>query len=178
MTRTLVVLGLICSVAAACAACKAGGDGSTAAAEPEMKPAPAEPKAVPAATPAPPTETAVSDRVEDPSFELALLPAGRYAVGQLGSLAVSLKPRGEYHINQDFPITVALKAPATLRMPKLEYKKPDAAVFGEKLARFDVPLTPEQAGTQRIEANVRFAVCTPENCVPDERTLALMLPVE
>jgi hypothetical protein len=25
---------------------------------------------------------------------------------------------------------------------------------------------------------VKFAVCTPENCMPDERTLALVLPVE
>ena len=28
------------------------------------------------------------------------------------------------------------------------------------------------------QARVRFAVCTPENCVPDERTLALVLPVQ
>jgi hypothetical protein len=29
-----------------------------------------------------------------------------------------------------------------------------------------------------VSALVKFAVCTPETCVPDERTLALALAVE
>jgi hypothetical protein len=174
MSRYIVVLGFVCSTAVACK----GGDSNAA------KPAAEAPKAAPAAVkpvaPAPSAApaAAASDRVDDPTFELSISPAGSYAVGQLGSFAVSLKPRGEYHINQDYPITVSLRAPAGLRLPKVEYKKPDAAVFGEELARFDVPLTPEQAGEQRVEAQVRFAVCTPETCVPDERSLALMLAVK
>jgi hypothetical protein len=130
-------------------------------------------KAAPAKAPAPAT-----DRVEDPSFELAAVPGGPYAVGQLGSFAVSLKPRGEYHINQDYPITITVRPQAEVNLPRSEFKKADAAVFGEQLARFDVPLTPQQKGAQRLEANVRFAVCTPETCIPDERTLALVLTVK
>jgi len=117
-------------------------------------------------------------RVEDPSFELAMVPAGPYAPGKLGSFAVSLKPRGEYHINQDYPMSIALTPNASLDLPKTNFSKPEAAEFGEKAARFDVPFTPKAAGSHTIEAKVRFAVCTPENCVPDERTLAVVLPVE
>jgi hypothetical protein len=125
-----------------------------------------------------PAKAPATDRVDDASFELAAVPGGPYAVGQLGSFAVSLKPRGEYHINQDYPITVSMSPATGVNLPRSEFKKADAAVFGEKLARFDVPLTPQQKGAQRLEANVRFAVCTPETCIPDERTLALVLTVQ
>jgi hypothetical protein len=41
-----------------------------------------------------------------------------------------------------------------------------------------VPFTPSAVGTHRVEAKVSFAVCTPETCVPDTRTLSLALPVQ
>lgn len=159
--------------------CKQGGGGDPAPVAPAVQAPAKEPAPVPTpAQQAPAAPEAATDRVEDPSFELALAPVGQYTVGQLGSFAVSLKPRGEYHINQDYPIAVTLRPADGLRLPKLEFKKPDAAVFGEQQARFDVPFTPDAAGTRRVEANVRFAVCTPETCVPDERNLALVLAVK
>jgi hypothetical protein len=166
------------AIALAVSGCKSAGEAgaskpsANAPAVPEQVDAP---KAPPAAQPAtaPPT-----DKAEDASFVLAAVPAGPYAVGQLGSFAVSLTPRGEYHINQDYPIAISLKPAAGMLLPKAEFKKADAAVFTEQAARFDVPFTPEQKGAHRVEAHVRFAVCTPETCIPDERTLALVLPVE
>jgi hypothetical protein len=161
--------------------CKSAGEGARGADGPASATSAGDksPAAAPAAAP---VATAVaappSDRVDDPAFELSAAKVGTYAVGQLGTFTVSLKPRGQYHINQDYPIGISVRPSQGLRMAKAELKKPDAAVFGEQLARFDVPLTPEQAGSQRLEAQVRFAVCTPENCVPDERTLALVLAVE
>jgi hypothetical protein len=145
------------------------------------EPAPSIPQSNSAPSTAVPEKAApapATDRVEDPTFELTAVPGGPYVVGQLGSFAVSLKPRGEYHINQDYPITISVRPQAGLNLPRSEFKRADAAVFGEQLARFDVPLTPQQKGAHRLETNVRFAVCTPETCIPDERTLALALTVE
>jgi len=158
-------------------ACKSAAE--PAGSMPQSKSAPsaaALEQVAPAKAPAAPVPA--TERVDDASFELAAVPGGPYAVGQLGSFAVSLKPRGEYHINQDYPITISVRPAPGLNLPRSEFKKADAAVFGEKLARFDVPLTPQQKGDQRLEANVRFAVCTPETCIPDERTLALVLTVQ
>jgi hypothetical protein len=136
--------------------------------------------AAPSQVAAPPEqpEAPPSDRVEDPTFELMAKPAGPYKPGELGSFAVSLTPRGEYHINQDFPMTVSVEPSAALDFPKAKLGKPEAAEYGENLARFDVPFTAKTAGSHTTLAKVRFAVCTPENCVPDERTLAVVLPVE
>jgi hypothetical protein len=156
--------------------CGSSGSNAASGAEPAPAPAAAPEPAKPAEAPKPAAPP--SDKVDDPSFELALVPSPPYTVGKLASFAVSLKPRGVYHINQDYPIDIALTPSDGVTLPKSQFKKADAATFDEKTARFDVPVTPSKAGQQRIEAHVKFAVCTAENCVPDERTLALVLPVE
>lgn len=116
--------------------------------------------------------------VEDPSFELRADATGPYSSGELGQFAITLTPRGEYHVNEEYPIRVELEAPAEVGLSKTELARDDTAEFGEQRARFDVPFTPTGAGEHRVNAKVDFAVCTPENCIPDERTLALVLPVQ
>lgn len=173
MTRTNAVTLLLLLAGAACGGPKAESETEAPAAAEAPRAAQATPEPAAAAPAAAP-----SDRVEDPTFELRAVPSGPYAPGKLGSFAVSLEPRGEYHINQDFPMSVSVSPSAAIDFPKANLEKPEAAQFGEELARFDVPFTPKAAGSHTIEAKVRFAVCTPENCVPDERTLAVVLPVE
>ncbi len=155
-----------------------GGQDRAAAPEaPAPTPVAEAPKPAPAAE-APKPAAAVSDRVEDPTFELTLKPSGPYAAGKVSSFAVSLKPRGVYHVNQDYPFSVSLTAPAGVTLPKAELAKADAAEFTDNGVRVDVPFTASAAGSHAITANVKFAVCTPETCVPDERTLALAVAVE
>ena len=162
-----------------------GGSGGTAAggadpapAAPANAPAPAAPAAPAPAAPAAAAEAAPTDKIEDPTFVLAATPVGTYSAGKLGSVAISLTPRGVYHVNEDYPISIALTGDAALQFPKPQLGKAESAEFSEKVARFDVPVTPAAAGKHALTAKVKFAVCTPENCVPDERTLALALAVE
>jgi hypothetical protein len=166
-------------VAAALFGCgSSGGNAAAPAADPAAAPAPAQPAPAAPAPEAAKPAAPPTDRIDDPSFELALTPTPPYTVGKLASFSLSLKARGEFHVNQDYPIDISLKGSDGIALPKAQLKKPDAAAFEEKLARFDVPFTASKAGQQRVEADVKFAVCTKENCVPDERTLALVLPVE
>jgi len=140
----------------------------------------AQPAGAGAAQKAPPTAVGAPAGavVEDEAFELRAAATGPYQNGQLGQFAITLTPRGEWHVNEEFPISVELTAPSEVGVAKSTLERGDAAEFGEQRARFDVPFTPTAAGEHRVEANVSFAVCTPENCIPDERTLALVLPVE
>lgn len=140
----------------------------------EEKPAQAPPSEAAAAKPAEP----LSDKASDPSFMLQLKPAGPYATGKLGTVVLDLEPREPYHVNQEYPMSVSVSAKDGITLPKAELQKGDAAEYTEKRARFEVPFTPTAAGEHQIEAHVRFAVCTPETCVPDERKLALAVPVE
>ncbi len=115
--------------------------------------------------------------VRDTGFELRATASGPYHSGQAGSFGIALTPSGEYHVNEEYPIRLTVRAPAELTLPKSTLERADAAEFGATKARFDVPFTPTSAGERRVEVQVDFAICTPQNCMPDQRTLALALPV-
>lgn len=115
--------------------------------------------------------------VEDPSFELRAEAGGPYTTGEAGDFQIRLTPRGNYHVNQEYPMSIEVRAPDAVELPSPTLARTDAETYEEQLASFKVPFVPGQAGTHRVTADVDFAVCTPETCVPERRTLALVLPV-
>ena len=114
--------------------------------------------------------------IQENTFKLAFETDPGYGEGKDGKFHVVLTAAGGYHVNQDYPIRVDLKAPAELKLPKASLGKADASQFGEESARFDVSFSAPK-GSHPIEALVDFAVCTKETCVPDQRTIALNLQV-
>jgi hypothetical protein len=139
-------------------------------------PAPA-PAPAPVAPPPVAKEAPPGPSIEDNTFKLALVSEAQYTAGNPSTLRLVLEARGGYHVNQDYPIKVDLKAPPGVTLPKVSLGKSDAAEFGEKTARFEVPFT-APAGEHELSADVDFAVCTPETCVPDQRKLAVKLAVK
>lgn len=127
---------------------------------------------------APAAAASAREVAEDPSFELRASATGSYAQGQEGRFEVALTPRGEYHVNDQYPMTITLAGPGAVTFPSAEITREQATEYGEPRARFQVPFTATAAGEHRVTAQVDFAVCTPESCMPDCRTLALVLPVQ
>lgn len=150
-------------------------ESGAAAPAPAVQPATATP---PAPSVAPVPETELTAVITDPTFVLRIDPAGKYVAGQLARVDVALEPRGGYHINQEYPISIELTSDDGIALIKPKLGRSDAAKFNKKTALFEVPLTPKSQGQHRLLAKVRFAVCTDETCVPDTRTLALALVVE
>jgi hypothetical protein len=171
MSRNLW-LGLAVGILAS--ACGGGSNTSQSAAPPAAPPAEA-PKPAPAA---PAVPGVAPSSIDEAGFSLRLAEAGPYKVGELARFVVHLEPRGEFHINQEYPIEIGLSSDVDTSFPKPNLARADAAEFGEKKARFDVPFTSKVKGDHKISANVKFAVCTAENCVPDERNLSLALAVK
>jgi hypothetical protein len=137
----------------------------------------------PTDTPASPSgseNAAAGPLVEDTTFELRASPSGPYTAGQQGTFEIRLVPRGDYHVNVDplFPFAIALSGPGAVQFPEASLDREDAAEFTEQRARFAVPFTAREAGQHRVTATVDFAVCTPSTCLPEQRTLALVLPVQ
>jgi hypothetical protein len=153
-TATLVVIGC-------------GGDEQETPETPETPPR-TEPEAEPGPV------------VTDPSFELRATAQGPYAAGTAATFEIALVPRGQFHVNVDpnFPFAIALAGPDAVRFAEASLDREDAAEFAEERARFAVGFTPTSAGSHRVTAVVDFAVCTPTSCLPEQRTLALHLPVE
>jgi len=159
-TRTLLVWALVAGSVAGCSRSEATHE------------APAPAAAAPAAKKVEPPQPAI----EDTTFRLALTGARDYEAGRAGTVALTLEARGGYHVNQDYPIRVDLKAPPGVKLEKATLGRPDAAEFSEAQARFDLPFAAEQ-GAHDLTATVDFAVCTKDTCVPDQRTVALSLAV-
>ena len=123
---------------------------------------------------APPTPT-----IETGSFLLAVAPAQpNYAAGKPGEVEIALESRGEWHVNQDYPIRVDLKAPPGVTLPKAELVKDDAKEFGDEKVRFAAAVEPSTAGNHEVTCDVSFAMCTEENCILEKRTVAMVLEVE
>lgn len=166
-TATLLsVAGLACVLAC--------GKKEAAAPEPAA-PAPAAPSEAPVAPPG--AQVAAPSSIEEASFALRMAEAGPYKTGELGRFVLQIEPRGHFHINQEYPVEIAVTGSAGTTFPKANLLKPDAAEFSDKKARFEVPFTASTSGDHKVNCNVKFAVCTEENCVPDERNLTLALAV-
>lgn len=118
-------------------------------------------------------------KIETGSFVLEVSPAQpRYAAGKAGELEIALESRGEWHVNQEYPIRVDLKAAPGVTLPKAELVKDDAKEFGEEKVRFLAAIEPASAGEHEVTCDVSFALCTEENCILEKRTLAMVLEVQ
>ena len=75
-------------------------------------------------------------------------------------------------------MSIELSGPGEAGLAGTGVPREAATEYSETVARFPVRFTPTAAGQHRVTAVVDFAVCTPEACMPDARTLAVLLPVE
>ena len=132
--------------------------------------APAEPKK---------SEEPAGPRIETGSFLLAVAPAQqRYEAGKPGEVEIALEGRGEWHVNQEYPIRVDLKSAPGVKLAKSELVKGDAAEFGDERVRFLAAVEPSAAGEHEVSCDVSFAMCTEENCILERRTVAMKLQVQ
>ena len=117
--------------------------------------------------------------IETGSFLLAVAPAQpRYAIGKAGLVEIALEGRGDWHVNQEYPIRVDLKGAPGVTWTKNELVKDDAKEFGEDKVRFVAAVKPAAAGDHEVTCDVSFAMCTEENCILEKRTVAMKLKVE
>ncbi len=118
-------------------------------------------------------------RIETGAFLLAVAPTQtKYAVGKPGEVEIALESRGEWHVNQEYPIRIEVDGPEGAGVSKRELVKDDAKEFGDDKVRFLAPVAPSAAGEHEVSCDVSFAMCTDENCVLERRTVAMRLEVE
>jgi hypothetical protein len=78
---------------------------------------------------------------------------------------VRLTPRGEYHVNRNYPWSVTVTPPAAVLVPTATFDSTTAAEMTDTIARFVVPFTPSAAGTHEVTAAVDFGICREEACI-------------
>ncbi len=128
------------------------------------RPAPPPPQAPPAQAP--------SSHAEGKGFVVDVKAPPEAPNGTEARAQVVLTPTGGYHVNKEFPILLAVTAPAGVEVVKAKQSAADAAKLEEAGAVFDVAFTPKEAGAKQFQASFKFAVCTATTCDPKNTKLA------
>ena len=130
-------------------------------------------KAAPAkGTPAPKAAKAVkgkAPKLKGPgkvtsSFALELTPPKGAKAGEAFSTAVTLKPRGEYKVNMQYPFRLTVEGPAEADPKTSVLRKKDAKSFTEKGIEVHHKAKMPKAGEHRFSCEVKFSVCTKKHC--------------
>jgi hypothetical protein len=120
-----------------------------------------------------PAAQLTSARVDDPTFALALSAPQSISVGTPVSADLSIEGRGIYHVNEEYPLRIVLRSTGDVALAHTELGGTNAAELTPARARFDLPFTCRAPGTHSIEADVEFALCTEDACIPQARTITL-----
>ncbi len=118
-------------------------------------------------------------RIETDAFALEVASVDPpLRVGKDGSVAIALEGRGDWHVNQEFPIRVNIAADPAIGLKAQELVKDDAKEFTEDKVRFVALVEPSKSGEHEVSCDVSFAMCTDDNCVLEKRTVAMQVKVQ
>lgn len=118
---------------------------------------------------------------EDPTearYEMRVDPPADAVAGREGTVKVTVVPKAPWHMNLDFPTSLALSPPDGVTLAKAELKKADARKLDENSAEFDVKFTPAAAGDKQFTGKFKFAVCQDEACSPVTEEVAFKVAVK
>ncbi len=126
------------------------------------------------AAPAKPTP-----KVETKTYvaELSSSADATLSVGDKAKLLVTIRPQNGWHMNHEFPTSVTLAESEAMAPEKSRVEKKDAKRFDDDGADFELPVSVEKGGTHDALADLSFAVCTEQTCLPEKIKLALSLEV-
>jgi hypothetical protein len=98
--------------------------------------------------------------------------------GQKAVAKIKITPGSGYHVNKEFPTTVALNAPAGITLEKSKLTAKDATKLEEQAAEFDIAYTAAQPGKKTVTGEIKFAVCSPTSCDPKKSPLSFDVDVK
>lgn len=105
--------------------------------------------------------------------------SGAYKAGQEGTLEILITAKGDYKINEKYPIKFKAAEPAdgSVKFSKAVLKREDGT-FELKKGSFKVPFTAAKSGKATVSGVLSLSVCTPENCLMDKVELETTVDVQ
>jgi hypothetical protein len=115
-------------------------------------------------------------RAEEVTYEIkkTAVPA---TAGVASSVSVTVVGKNGWHVNDEAPITVAVKGEG-VTLPKEKLTRADLAESTKQSARFDIPFSAAEAGKKTITAQARFVMCQEQACKPASETVAFEIDVQ
>ena len=121
---------------------------------------------------------AASDaRADETTYEIkkTVTPA---TAGVASKVSVTLVGKNGWHVNDEAPITAAVKADAGVTLTKDKLTRADLAESTKQSARFDIPFSAAEPGKKTITAQTRFVMCQEQACKPASETVAFEVDVQ
>ncbi|WP_437330468.1 hypothetical protein [Sorangium sp. So ce381] len=135
-------------------------------------------RGAPEAAPAAPPQGGKS-KVEDAVYTLEMKPTGTYKAGQEGLVEVSLLSKGDYHINDKYPIKFKVTEAAAegVSYPKPLLKREDGT-FEESKGLLKVPFVAAKKGKTKVAGVLSFSICSAANCLMQKQELEAVVDVQ
>ncbi len=121
-----------------------------------------------------PAHVAGAAKFDKDQYLVEMKTSGACSAGKECKVDISLKAKGEFHVNDKYPIK--FKAPDTapegVTFTKAVVKREDGT-FKEKEGTLPVGFTIAKPGKAKIAGTFSFSVCSEANCVMDKLELEL-----
>jgi hypothetical protein len=116
-------------------------------------------------------------RADEATYEIkkTVTPA---TAGVASKVSVSVVGKNGWHVNEEAPITAAVKADAGVTLMKDKLTRADLAESTKQSARFDIPFSAAEPGKKTITAQTRFVMCQEQACKPASETVAFEVDVQ
>lgn len=116
-------------------------------------------------------------RADEATYEIkkTVTPA---TAGVASKVSVTLVGKNGWHVNEEAPITAAVKADAGVTLTKDKLTRADLAESTKQTARFDIPFSVAEPGKKTITAQTRFVMCQEQACKPASETVAFEVDVQ
>lgn len=90
---------------------------------------------------------------------------------------VKVTPSSGYKMNLEYPTKLSVTAPDGVTLEKAKLTKADGRI-DTKAVEFDVAFTSESRGKKSFTGELKFAVCTENDCVPQSTPIAFEVEVQ
>jgi hypothetical protein len=96
--------------------------------------------------------------------------------GAKGTVMARIVPRAGAHLSEEAPVSLGLVAPDAIALAKSKATKADVK-FKDGGGTIEVPFTAVQTGSTKIDARLKFYICTDRTCAQQEKTASLPVTV-
>jgi hypothetical protein len=98
-------------------------------------------------------------------------------VGAPGKASLTVQGKNGWHVNEEAPITLTLKADEGVALPKAKLVRADLVQSTKDAAKFEIPFSASASGKKTITAEARFVMCQEQACKPEKETVSLEVQV-
>ena len=133
------------------------------------------PEAAPPGTPEAATVAAPAagpvERAEGEEYAVEARHEATATVGQATTAVFSGTGKAPWHVNPEYPAKLEAIAAEGFTLAAPVLRAAAAAKFDLSALRFEVPLTPAQAGARPVQFKFKFGLCNADRCVTREALL-------